>query len=58
METIFTPNHSNISMGPFERNFIYSCLPTFSNFYCGFIDAIFLPYNGKKIISFYEKVKL
>ena len=33
-------------MGKFESYFIYLYLQTFSNFYCQFIDDIFLIWNG------------
>ena len=49
METICAPNYANIFMGKFERNFTYPCLQTFSNFYCRFIDDIFLLWNGSEI---------
>ena len=48
MGSICTPNYANIFMGKFERNFIYPCFPTFSNFYCRFFDDIFLLGNGSK----------
>ena len=38
--TICTPNHVNIFMGKFERNYMYPGLQTFSGFYCQFIDDI------------------
>ena len=35
-------------MGKFERNFIYPCLQTLSNFYCLFICDLVLPWNGSE----------
>ena len=48
MGIICAPNYINIFKGKFERNFIYPCLQTFSNFYCRFTD-IFLLWNGSQI---------
>ena len=48
MGTICAPNYANIFMGKFERNFIYPCLQTFANFYCQFIDDIFLLWKGSE----------
>ena len=48
MGTKCSPNYPNIFMGKSERNFIYSCLQTFSDFYCRFIDGIFLLWNGSE----------
>ena len=48
MGTICTPSYANIFMGKFERNFMYLCLQTFSNFYCRFISDIFLLWNGSE----------
>ena len=47
MGTVCAPNYANIFMGKYERNFMYPCLQTLSNFYCNFIN-IFLLYNGSE----------
>ena len=47
MGTINAQNYANIFMGKFESNFICPCLQTFSNFYCRFIDDIYLLWNGR-----------
>ena len=40
--------YANIFIGKFERNFMYQCRQAFSNFYCQFIDDIFLLWNGSE----------
>ena len=50
MGTICAPNYANIYMGKLEGNFMYSCLQTFSNFYCRFIDDILLLWNGSETL--------
>ena len=48
MGTVCAPNYANIFMRKFERNFIYPCVQTFSNFYCRYVDDIFLLWNGSE----------
>ena len=48
MGTIFAPTYANIFMAKFERNLMYPCFQTLSNFYCRFIDDIFLLWNGSE----------
>ena len=48
MRTIFAPTYANIFMAKFEKNFMYPCFQTLSNFYCRFIDNIFLLWNGSE----------
>ena len=52
--TICAPNQANILMEEIERNFMYPCLQTISNFYHRFIDDIFLLWNGseKQLLDF------
>ena len=58
MGTICAPTYANIFMGKFERTFIYPCIKSFCNFYCRFIDDIFLLWNGSEIVlvKFIEKL--
>ena len=58
MGTICAPNYANIFMGKFKRNFMYRCLQTFSNFYCQFIDNIFLIWNGSETELLYFITRL
>ena len=48
MGTRCAPYYTNIFKGKLERNLIYPCLQTFSDFYCRFADDIFLLWNGSQ----------
>ena len=58
MGTICAPTYANIFMGEFEKKFIYPCIKSFCNFYCRFIDDIFLLWNGteEELLSFISKL--
>ena len=42
MGTICFPNYAETFMGNFEKTYIYPSIHSFSNFYCQFIDILFL----------------
>ena len=42
MGTICVPNYAKTFMGHFEKTYIYPSIHSFSNFYCQFIDILFL----------------
>ena len=48
MGTKCVPSYANIFMGWFEEKFIFPLLTNLSDFYLGFIDDIFLIWNGTK----------
>ena len=60
MGTICAANDANIFMGKSERDFMYLYLQTFSNFYCRFIDDIFLLWKRSEtqLLGFITKLKI
>ena len=60
MGTLCAANDANIFMGKFERDFMYPYLQTFSNFYCRFVDDIFLLWKRSEtqLLGFITKLKI